>query len=279
MGILSGKAAIISGGTSGIGERMAECFVAAGAAVIVSSPFAEEGEALAHRLGADARFVRADVTEEAEVKALVDAALAAFGRLDCMVNNAGIAGRYGSIAKLDMAGFDRTLAVVLRGTVLGTKYAAQAMLRQGAGSIINTGSIAGSRAGYGPHDYSAAKAAVVHFTRSVAMELGEKGIRVNSVSPGGIVTGIFGKSLGMPPEEIARTKEPLTEMLAKWHPIPRAGQPDDIAQAALFLASDAASFVNGHDLVVDGGLVAGRSWSAQRAATDALMQALRPPPR
>lgn len=279
MGAITGKIAVIAGGTSGIGARIAEIFVEEGAAVFVASPFVEEGEALARRLGSAARFVRADVTEEADVKALVDAAIAAYGRLDCMVNNAGIAGRYGSVASLDMARFEQTLAVVLRGTVLGTKHAASVMLRQRTGSIINTGSVAGSRAGYGPHDYSAAKAAVVHFTRCVAMELGEKGIRVNSVSPGGIVTGIFGKSLDMPPEEIERTKAPLTEALAKWHPLQRAGQPDDIARATLFLASDAASFVNGHDLVVDGGLIAGRSWSAQRAATEELMRALRPPQR
>ena len=193
-----------------------------------------------------------------------------------MVNNAGIAGRFGGIATLDMAQYERTLAIVLRGVVLGTKHAAAAMLRQGSGSIINTGSVAGSRAGYGPYDYSAAKAAVIHFTRCVAMELGEKGVRANSISPGGIVTPIFGKSLGLTPDEIERSTAPLEAALAKWQPLPRAGQPVDIARAALFLASDAASFVNGHDLVVDGGVTAGRSWTAQRQATEELMQALRP---
>lgn len=279
MGVLEGKAAVVAGGTSGIGAAIAELFIAEGARVVVASPFAEEGEALAAKLGPEARFFRADVAEEPEVKALVDFALARFGRLDCMVNNAGIAGRYKGIDELDMAQYERTLAVVLRGVVLGTKHAAAAMLRQGAGSIVNTGSVAGSRAGYGPHDYSAAKAAVIHFTRSVAMELGEKGVRVNSISPGGVVTPIFAKALNLPPEQVGQTFAPLEAALAKWHPIPRAGRPLDIAQAALFLASDASSFVNGHDLVVDGGLVAGRSWAAQRAAIDELVRALRPEAR
>ena len=275
MGQVEGKVAVIAGGTSGIGARMAELFIAEGAKVVIASPFAEEGEALARTLGPAARFVEADVSDEEQAKAMVDRAETAFGRLDCMINNAGIAGKYGGIAGLDMAQYERTLAVVLRGVVLGTKHAAAVMLRQGSGSIINTGSVAGSRAGYGPYDYSAAKAAVIHFTRCVAMELGEKGIRANSVSPGGIVTGIFGKALKMPEAQIQETLAPLQEMLAKWHPIPRAGLPDDIARAALFLASDAASFVNGHDLVVDGGLVAGRSWSAQRSATEELVRVLR----
>ena len=275
MAMLKGKVAVVAGGSSGIGARIAELFVAEGAAVAIASPFVEEGEALAATLGAAACFIRTDVTDEAQVEALVATAVARFGRLDCMVNNAGIAGRFSGIAALDLAQYERTLAVVLRGVVLGTKHAAAVMLRQGAGSIVNTGSVAGSRAGYGPYDYSAAKAAVIHFTRCVAMELAEKGVRANSVSPGGIVTGIFGKSIELPADEIPKTMAPLASALAKWQPIPRAGAPDDIAQAALFLASDASSFITGHDLVVDGGLVAGRGWTAQKAATAELMSAMR----
>ncbi len=279
MGVLDGKVAVVAGGTSGIGAGIAALFVAEGASTVIASPFAEEGEALAASLGARARFLKTDVAEEAEVAALVAGAVALFGRLDCMVNNAGIAGRFGGIADLDMAQYERTLAVVLNGVVLGTKHAAAVMLRQGSGSIINTGSVAGSRAGYGPYDYSAAKAAVIHFTRCVAMELGEKGVRANSISPGGIATPIFAKAMELPPGQAALSLAPLESALAKWHPIPRAGRADDIARAALFLASDAASFVNGHDLVVDGGLVAGRSWAAQRAATEDLVRALRPAAR
>jgi NAD(P)-dependent dehydrogenase (short-subunit alcohol dehydrogenase family) len=278
-GVLDGKVAVVAGGTSGIGAGIATLFVAEGAEVVIASPFVEEGETLAAKLGSRARFFRADVAQESDVAALVESALRAFGRLDCMVNNAGIARRFGGIATLDMAQYEETLAIVLRGVVLGTKHAAAAMLRQGSGSIVNTGSIAGSRAGYGPYDYSAAKAAVIHFTRCVAMELGEKGVRANSISPGGIVTPIFAKAMALPPEEVGQSFAPLEQALAKWHPIPRAGKPDDIARAALFLASDASSFVNGHDLVVDGGLIAGRSWAAQRAATAELVAALKPGPK
>ena len=209
MGVLDGKVAVVAGGTSGIGARIAELFVAEGARTVIASPFVEEGEDLAAKLGADARFHRTDVAEEAQVAALVAAAVAAFGRLDCMVNNAGIAERFGGIAGLDMAQYERTFAVVLSGVVLGTKHAAAVMLRQGSGSIINTGSVAGSRAGYGPYDYCAAKAAVIHFTRCVAMELGEKGVRANSISPGGIVTPIFAKALNLPPEQVGQTFAPL----------------------------------------------------------------------
>jgi NAD(P)-dependent dehydrogenase (short-subunit alcohol dehydrogenase family) len=275
-GLLDGKVAVVVGGTSGIGAGIAELFVAEGAQVTIASPFVEEGEELAAKLGPKARFFRADVAEEREVEALVAATLGDFGRLDCMVNNAGIAGGFRGIATLDMAQYEKTLAIVLRGVVLGTKHAAAAMLRQGFGSIVNTGSIAGTRAGYGPYDYSAAKAAVIHFTRCVAMELGEKGVRANSVSPGGIVTPIFAKAMALPPERVGQSFAPLEAALAKWQPIPRAGRPDDIAQAVLFLASDASSFVNGHDLVVDGGLIAGRNWAAQRAATAEIVAALKP---
>jgi NAD(P)-dependent dehydrogenase (short-subunit alcohol dehydrogenase family) len=135
------------------------------------------------------------------------------------------------------------------------------MKRRGSGSIISTASVAGLRAGYGPHVYSAAKAAVVQLTRSVGMELSESGVRVNCICPGGIATPIFGKSFGLSPEAADQTVGIMKEALAALHPIGRSGLPDDIAHAALWLASDDSSFVNGHALVVDGGLISGRKWS------------------
>jgi NAD(P)-dependent dehydrogenase (short-subunit alcohol dehydrogenase family) len=261
MGALDGKVAIITGGTSGIGARTAELFVAEGAKVVIAGRRQAEGEALAKQLGTAALFARTDVTNEADIKALIEQTLARFGRLDCLFNNAGNPGRLAPIAELDMAHFDTVIATHVRGVVLGMKYAAPAMIRQGSGSIINTGSIAGLRAGYSAHSYSAAKAAVIHVTRCVAMELGEKGIRVNSISPGAIVTGIFAKGAGLPDAVAERTAGELRERFAAFQPLPRAGLPEDIAQAALFLASDAGSFVNGQDLVVDGGVVAGSRWS------------------
>lgn len=261
MGALSGKVAIVTGGTSGIGARTAELFVAEGARVVIAGRRQAEGESLARQLGAVAAFLRTDVTEEADISALIEHTLARFGRLDCLFNNAGHPGQLASIADLDMDHFDTIIATHLRGVVLGMKHAAPAMIGQGSGSIINTGSIAGLRAGYSAHSYSAAKAAVIHVTRCVAAELGEKGIRVNSISPGAIVTGIFAKSAGLPDAVADRTVESLKARFAAVQPIPRPGLPEDIAQAALYLASDASSFVNGQDLVVDGGTVIGGRWS------------------
>jgi len=262
MGALDGKVAIITGGTSGIGARTAELFVEEGAKVVIAGRRRAEGDVLARKLGPAASFVRTDVTKEADIKAMIEHALAGFGRLDCLFNNAGNPGRIAGIADLDMAHFDTVIATHLRGVVLGMKYAAPAMIRQGSGSIINTGSIAGLRAGYSAHSYSAAKAAVIHVTRCVAAELGEKGIRVNSISPGAIVTGIFAKGAGLSDAVADRTAESLKARFAGIQPIPRAGLPDDIARAALYLASDAGSFVNGQDLVVDGGIIIGGRWSA-----------------
>jgi NAD(P)-dependent dehydrogenase (short-subunit alcohol dehydrogenase family) len=261
MGMVDGKVGIVTGATSGIGRRTAELFVEEGAKVVIAGRRQAEGEGLAKQLGAAASFVRTDVIKEADIKALIEHALAKFGSLDCLFNNAGIPGRIGAIADIDMAHFDTVIATHLRAVVLGMKYAAPVMIRQGSGSIINTGSIAGLRAGYSAHSYSAAKAAVIHVTRCVAAELGEKGIRVNSISPGAIVTGIFAKGAGLPDAVAERTAEGLKERFAAFQPIPRAGLPEDIAQAALYLASDGGSFVSGQDIVVDGGVVAGSRWS------------------
>jgi NAD(P)-dependent dehydrogenase (short-subunit alcohol dehydrogenase family) len=237
MGALDGKVAIITGGTSGIGARTAELFVEEGAKVVIAGRRQAEGEGLAKTLGAAASFVRTDVTNEADVKAVMEHALAKLGRIDCLFNNAGNPGRISGIADLDVAHFDTVIATHLRGVVLGMKYAAPAMIRQGSGSIINTGSIAGLRAGYSAHSYSAAKAAVIHVSRCVAAELGEKGIRVNSISPGAIATGIFAKGAGLPDAVAERTADGLKERFAAFQPLPRAGLTDDIAQAALYLAT------------------------------------------
>ena len=259
MGALDGKVAIITGGTSGIGARTAELFVTEGAKVVVAGRRQAEGQSLAQATGAI--FMRTDVTKESDIKALIDETLAKFGRVDCLFNNAGNPGRLTSIVDLDMEHFDLVIATHLRAVVLGMKYAAPAMIRQGSGSIINTGSIAGLRAGFSAHSYSAAKAAIIHVTRCVAAELGEKGVRVNSISPGAIVTGIFAKGAGVADAAADNTADGLKERFAALQPLPRAGLPEDVAQAALFLASDAGSFVSGQDLAVDGGVLGGSRWS------------------
>lgn len=275
MSVLEGKVAVIAGGTSGIGARTAELFVAAGAKVVVAGRRREEGEALTKQLGPAAGFIKTDVAVDADVKAMIEHALQRFGRIDCLFNNAGNPGRADGIADTDMAHFDAIINTHVRGVVLGMKYVAPVMVRQGSGSIINTGSVGGLRAGASPHMYSMAKAAVIHLTRCVAVELAEKSIRVNTISPGAIVTGIFGKGAGIADSNADRAAEGLKKRFAGAQPIPRPGLPDDIAHAAVYLASDASSFVTGHDLVVDGGNILGRQWSAMLAQRKQMQEALR----
>lgn len=258
MGKLDGKVAVITGGASGIGEGTVRLFVGEGARVVIADIQDEYGEALAAEMGAAAVYQHTDVSKDGDVRALVQGATRAFGRLDCMFNNAGSGGAVGPIEEITAEEFDATMGVLLRGVFLGIKYAAPVMKAQGSGSIISTASVAGLRGGMGPHIYSTAKAAVVHLTHSAALELGESGVRVNCICPGGIATPLVAG--GMRDEAALAAAR---ERMATMQPIRRAGEPADIARAALWLASDDASFVNGHALVVDGGLTAGTQWSWQ----------------
>jgi NAD(P)-dependent dehydrogenase (short-subunit alcohol dehydrogenase family) len=251
MGALDGKVAIVTGGTSGIGERIVELFVEEGAKVVVAARREQEGAALEKRLSV--RFIRTDVSSEADVKAMIDHAVKSFGRVDCLVNNAGIPSPMVSISEIDVPTIDRLMAVNVRGVLLGIKHVAPIMIVQKAGSIISVSSMAGLRGGVSGHIYSATKGAVLALTRSAGAELGEKGIRVNSISPGAIVTGIFAKNAGVEGAKADKLTDMLKVGFAALQPIPRAGLPDDIARAAVYLASDGSSFVNGHDIVVDGG--------------------------
>ena len=274
MGALDSKVAIVTGGTSGIGEAIAEAFVAQGGKVVVAARRETEGKALEQRLGV--RFMRTDVANEADVKAMVAETLAAFGRLDCLVNNAGMPLPMIGVAEIDAATIDQALAVNVRGVIFGIKHAAPELVKQGAGSIINIGSMAGHRGGISGHVYSASKGAVSALTRSVAAELGEKGVRVNCISPGAIVTGIFAKDVGVEGTKADRIAGVVKDMFTTIQPVPRAGLPDDIAQAAVFLASDASSFVNGQDILIDGGHTAvTRGWSFMVAAREAMSKRLR----
>ena len=261
MGKLDGKVAVITGGVSGIGKATARLFIEQGARVVIADIEDDRGKSLAEELGANAIYLHADVSQEPDVKAAIDLASEKFGRLDCMFNNAGIGGVMGSIEETPVEGFDMTIGVHLRGVFLGMKHAAPVMKRQAYGSIISTASVAGLRTGFAPHTYSAAKAAIIHLTRSVAMELGESGVRVNCICPGGIATPIFGRTFGLSLESAEEMAETLKTAFTNLQPIKRAGLPEDIAQAALWLASDDSSFVNGHALVVDGGVVGGRLWA------------------
>jgi NAD(P)-dependent dehydrogenase (short-subunit alcohol dehydrogenase family) len=275
MGQLEGKCAIVTGATSGIGRRTVERFVEEGARVVFCGRRETLGAQLQAALGRErACFVKADVTLEADVARVVDTCVREFGRVDVLFNNAGGPAPTGGIESVAVAGFDAAMATLVRSVMLGMKHAAPLMLGQRSGSIINNGSVAGVRAGLSSSMvYSAAKAAVVHLSTCVAMQLGESGVRVNCISPGGIATGIFGKALGLPAESAEKSAEAVKAGLAKLQPIPRAGLTDDIANAAVFLASDAASFINGHNLVVDGGLVGGRQWSVLQQSLQGMKQA------
>jgi NAD(P)-dependent dehydrogenase (short-subunit alcohol dehydrogenase family) len=258
-GRLAGKVAIITGGTSGIGAATAEVFSNEGAKVIIAGRSEEKGARLAQRLGGNVVYQRADVTREGDIKALVDLAMGKFGKLDCMFNNAGGPDR-GTLDTVTPEDFNYSMNLLLGSVVFGIKHAAAVMKPQGSGCIINNASIAAIRSNQGGYLYSAAKAGVQHITKIAGVQLGPFGIRVNSIAPGAIATPIFwgGSEKANTLDEAANQKkmEKLLRSLSNATPLPRPGYDKDIAYAALFLASDEGSFVNCHDLVVDGGRTA-----------------------
>ena len=259
MSLLDGKIAVVTGAASGIGEGTVRRFVEEGARVVIADVQDGPGSHLAEELGPSTSYLHTDVSQEDEVRAAVAHAVEKWGRLDCIFNNAGFGGVTGPIEDTDMVGYDATMAVLLRGVFLGIKHASAVMKKQGSGSIISTASIAGLQAGFGPHVYSAAKAAVIHLTRSVSVELAPFGVRANAICPGVIVTNIFTAALGAENEGIRdAVRGRLGDALGDWAPMNRAGQPKDIAEAALWLASDHSSYVTGQAITVDGGLTAGR---------------------
>ena len=270
MGRLEGKVAIVTGGASGIGEASVRLFVREGCKVVVADRDVAAGERLAEELGSAALFQPTDVTSEADVKAAVDRAVAAFGRLDCMFSNAGVSGDLRPIEEVTVEEYERLTSVNLKGAFLGMKHAAPVMKRQRSGGIITTSSIGSLMAENAPHLYCAVKAAVNHLTRCVANELGGSGVRVNSLCPGAILTPIFTRDRGLSETQAAEAMTRAEEGLSQYQPIPRAGLPDDIAKAALWLASDDSSFVTGANLVVDGGKTCGESWAMMIAQQEAM---------
>jgi NAD(P)-dependent dehydrogenase (short-subunit alcohol dehydrogenase family) len=270
-GRLEGKVAAITGGVSGIGLGTVELFVAEGAKVVAADIQDEKGAMLEKRFPGQVVYARCDVTSEAEIEAALSRAKSEFGGLDILFNNAGISDRMTSITEVTAEGWSWIYDILVRGPALGMKHAVPLMLERGGGSIVNTASIAGLQAGWGPIAYSSAKAAVIHMSRVAAAQLSPQKIRVNAICPGLIATSIFGASLGLPRDVADQMAARVAENAAKVQPVPKAGMPDDIAQAALYLASDAAAFVTGAHLVVDGGITVGSRHAWDQASPSPFM--------
>jgi len=252
MGKLEGKVAVITGGANGVGRDTALRFLDEGARVVIADLNERNAGAVLERAAqagqaAAIRFIRTDVAEERDVVAMLQCALDAYGRLDCVFNNAGIGGAFGPITETRVEDWDYTLGVLLRGVFLGMKHAARILESQGqGGAIISTASVAGYAGGGGAHCYSAAKAAIINLTRSVAVELAPHRIRVNAVAPGPLLTDLFHRGNAAAAERVILERQP-------W---PDAAQPSDVAGVVLFLAGADAALVTGETILVDGGLLA-----------------------
>ena len=267
-GRLDGKVAVITGGVSGIGLGTVELFAAEGCQVVAADIQDEKGRMLEQRFRGQVRYAHCDVTVEADLAAAMDLAKTEFGGLDIAFNNAGISDGMRTIAEIEAERWSWIFDVLVRGPALGMKYAAPLMIERGGGSIINTASIAGLQAGWGPLAYSTAKGAVVHMTRCAAAELSPQKIRVNAICPGLIATSIFGTAMGMPREGADQMAAMVAQNAAIAQPIPKSGLPEDIAAAALYLASDDSRFVTGTHIVVDGGITIGsrHAWDQSAAS-------------
>ena len=256
-GLLQGKVAVITGAASGIGLASAERFVAEGAKIVIGDIADAEGQAAADRLGAAAIFVHTDVTDESAIEGIIAAAVAAFGRLDVMFNNAGNQGDVSALSDLNADGFDRTLALLTRSVALGHKYAAKQFARQGGGgTIISTSSTAGLQGGWAGAAYTASKHAVIGLIHQAAAEFAPLGIRSNAIAPGTIMTPIMARAFGGPMEQAPEFLAYLAQELGPKLPIGRVGQPEDIADVAVFLASELSRYVTGIVVPIDGGATA-----------------------
>jgi len=246
-GRLENKIAVVTGGASGIGEGTVRRFIDEGAKCVIADIQYDRAVELANELGENAAACSVDVADESQVKETVEFAVSQFGRLDIMFNNAGILGAVGPISEIDGDGWLRTIDVLLNSVFYGIKHASRVMIPQGSGSIINTASTAGVRAGLGPHVYTAAKHGVVGLSQSVATELGPYGVRVNVIAPGGTISGLTARLVTGDHENL----EKASTIIGAHNPLRRAGRPEDIANAVLYLASEEASFTTGAVLVVD----------------------------
>ena len=256
---LAGKVAVVTGGSSGIGFGTAARMVAEGATVVIADVNEARGEEATETLGANAVFKLTDVAQPEDVAALVDFTVDRLGGLHIMFNNAGISGARRALIEEDFADFHDVLGVNLLGVFAGTAYAARAMAEGGGGSVINNASIGGVQPTPGQWAYNSSKAAVIHFTKSAAIQLGASGVRVNCVAPGNVETEILGNTIGagLRDDEKAEMMEKVRAFLLARQPIQLQGQPDDVAEIVLFLATDRSRYITGTVIPVDGGQLAG----------------------
>jgi NAD(P)-dependent dehydrogenase (short-subunit alcohol dehydrogenase family) len=272
-----GKRVVITGGASGIGKATAEAFIAEGAQVMVGDLNAEAGNAMAADTRFDNRlaFQKTDVCEVSEIKSLIDSAADHFGGIDILFNNAGAGGAPERIDEITAEGWDSTMNLLLRSVAMGTRYVVDHMKKAGGGVIINTASINAYEAGWGPIAYATAKGGVKHMSKLAAAQLAVHNIRVNSISPGFIMTNIFANSRKDEPDEAKKIDEAIHAFSPMAQPVARSGMPEDIAQAVLYLSSDQGGFVSGIDLTVDGGITVGHrhSWDPDTPGLLDLIQA------
>ena len=259
MGKLSGKVALITGAAGGIGRATSKLFIKEGAkGVVMADIWDEMGEKTANQLGPNAVYIHTDVSQESDIKKSIELTIEKFGQLDIVFSNAGNPGPGGGIEDIPTDEFDHTMAIHLRAAYLYMKHSIPIMKKQGSGCFICTSSVASFQQGMGTLPYSLSKAAINHLVRIAAVELGIFGIRANAIAPGGIATGIFGQAFGLSRTGAEKFARLMKDTLAEGQAIRRAGSPEDIANAALFLASDSSSFITGITLKVDGGMLSGR---------------------
>lgn len=273
-GRLTGKVAVVTGAASGIGRATVDLFVREGAKVIAADIQDDKGARIVEEHGSAVRFSHCNVMEEGEIKAAIDLAVKDFGRIDCLFNNAGTPGPLDPVELVTAESFADVMNLHVRGALWGVKHAVPAMRKQGGGSIITTASIAGLRSGYGPMLYSVAKGTIVHMTRILAASLGPDKIRVNCICPGAIATPIFAKAVGMATQVADTSVAAVESALSTIQPLPIPGLPSDIAEGALYLASDGARFVSGHALVIDGGITVGDFGQGDEGAFAPIMRAI-----
>lgn len=270
---LKGKVALVTGVASGIGKATAELFLREGAQVVGADIQDAKGTQMEADLGPDFRYAHCDVLDEAQIKQAIESAVGHFGRLDTLFNNAGAIGPLSAAHEVTGEGFDFVMRLHILAALHAIKFAMPHLARSG-GSIISTASVAAYESGWGPILYAIAKAGVVQMTRVAANQFGPLGVRVNCICPGLIATPIFGEAFGLGRPSADTSLDELAQAISTVQPHTRGGRPDDIAAAALYLASDDAQFVNGHALVVDGGLLTGLPPAAQASIFAPILKSL-----